>query len=548
MKRNETRLEEILRLPPGSREEMKRALDRVRERLQSNAAVADVKYSLMEQEAIPCRIPRENWARMAILTAAAFLIAAVLVGVVWRSRVYGILQTADGRSHRIYAETAFGSGGGVLTLRDESRVEIRPMSDVSLQRAADGVRVLLGKGMIIVNAAEQRKGHLYVQTKDMTVSVVGTVFVVNAEEAGSRVAVLQGEVQVQQGATGKQVRSGEQVATSPSMKLLPVKEDVSWSRHAVEHLALLDPTRTPDTRATRRPSPEPGWQKAAGSRMSFEAADVRPSDSRDPGFFPLSIDNIYRSTGGVFKASFPLRHYIEFAYKLSLTPGQRESWLSRVPKWVETEPFAIDAKAPTNNPTKDQMRLMVQSLLADRFKLALHFEPKQVPVLALALVKPGILGPQIRSHTEGPPCPAKREESDLFPTDIDPNVWPYHCETAILIRPGVTPARLGPEVKKVSVHNQLVAGRNVSLEIMLDSFMRLGIGMGNPVVDRTGLTGNYDFSLEWTPEPDTTARPAEFTAITLAEALKEQLGMKLESIRASVPFLVIDHVEKPSEN
>ena len=85
--------------------------------------------------------------------------------------------------------------------------------------------------------------------------------------------------------------------------------------------------------------------------------------------------------------------------------------------------------------------------------------------------------------------------------------------------------------------------------------MRSGMSMRRPVVDRTGLTGNFDFSLEWTPEPDspiarldTTARTAEFTATPFPDAMKEQLGMKLEATRAPVPVLVVDHVEKPSEN
>src|SRR5262249_25134413 len=155
---------------------------------------------------------RRRWAKTALVTAATFLLAATLVGVVWNNRVRGVLETPDGQSRWIYAGAAFGSDGGVLTLRDKSRVEIRPMSEVLLERATDGVRIHLGEGMIIVNAAKQRKGRLYVQTKDMTVSVVGTVFVVNAEKTGSRVAVLQGEVQVQQGPTEKHLRSGEQVA------------------------------------------------------------------------------------------------------------------------------------------------------------------------------------------------------------------------------------------------------------------------------------------------------------------------------------------------
>jgi uncharacterized protein (TIGR03435 family) len=528
MKRREIKLEEILRLPPGSEEEMKGSLDRILGRLRLSIAA---KHAPAPEEPVRAY----GWRRTLLLTAATFLIAAVLGGVAWNSRMYGVLQSADGESQWIYAETAFGGEGGILTLRDDSRVEIRPMSVVSLQRAADGVRVRLDKGTIIVNAAEQHRGHLYVQTKDMTVSVVGTVFVVNAAESGSRVAVLQGEVQVQQGPTGKQLRSGEQAATSPSMELLPVKEDVSWSLHAVEHLALLDKAGTAGTKTAYAP-PEPEWQKAAGSKMSFATASVQPSDSRDPGSFPLTVDNIYRSTGGVFKASFPLRYYIEFAYKLSLTPEQREAWLSQVPKWVETDHFAIDAKAPMANPTKDQMRLMLQSLLAERFKLALRFEPMQMQVLALTVIKPGMLGPQIRSHAEGPPCPTKRAESDLFPWNFDPKVWPHVCGTVIHIRPGGIPLeRLGAEVKKSSMQSHLIAGRNVSLEIILDSFIHPGVGMEHPVVDQTGLKGDFDFSLEWTPD-------------AFADAVKEQLGMRLDATRASMPVLVVDNIQKPLEN
>src|SRR6185503_8277691 len=83
-----------------------------------------------------------------------------------------------------------GGAGAVLALKDGSRVEMRSKSELSLERADDGMRIRLHTGGIIVNAAKQRTGHLYVQTKDMTVSVVGTIFVVNADTKGSRVAVI----------------------------------------------------------------------------------------------------------------------------------------------------------------------------------------------------------------------------------------------------------------------------------------------------------------------------------------------------------------------
>lgn len=532
MKRKDVNLEEMLRLPPGSREEMDRALRRIKDRLHSNTT-GSPDPALEEQ--IRRSAPSVSPWTGAILPTAAVLLLAVLAGVFWNSRVYGVMSTPDGKSQWVYSGHAFGNAGGVLKLRDESRVEIRALSEVLLERATDGVRIRLDKGTIIVHAAEQRNGHLYVQTRDMMVSVVGTVFVVKAEEAGSRVAVLAGEVRVQRGPTENQLRPGEQVSTSPSMELPPVKDEVSWSRDAVEHLALLDQTLTTAVRTAAR---EPEWQKTAGSRLSFETASVLPSDSRDPGSFPLTVDNVYRSTGGVFKASFPLRYYVEFAYKLSLTREQREAWLSQVPSWVETDHFAMDAKSPINNPTKDQMRLMMQSLLAERFKLALHFEHRPMQALTLSLVNAGTLGPGIRPHAEGPPCLAKRSDSDLFPRDIDRNVWPYHCDTVILMRPGVSLKGLGP-VPKTSVQSLLMAARNVTMEIMMDGFTLPGVGLSHPVVDQTGLDGNFDFNLEWTPDDTRTA---------FAEAVREQLGMKLELNRVQIPVLFIDHVEKPSGN
>src|SRR6185369_1380993 len=114
--------------------------------------------------------------------------------------------------------------GRILTLADDSRVEMRAQSEMTVDNAADGIRIHLNRGSVIVNAAKQGSGHLYVQTKDCTVSVVGTVFLVEATEAGSRVAVIEGEVHVQQGAALKSLQPGEQVATTPSIPVRPVVE------------------------------------------------------------------------------------------------------------------------------------------------------------------------------------------------------------------------------------------------------------------------------------------------------------------------------------
>jgi Protein of unknown function (DUF3738) len=146
-------------------------------------------------------------------------------------------------------------------------------------------------------------------------------------------------------------------------------------------------------------------------KISFDVASIRQSKrgTFTPPNFALDNGDSYApfpDPGGHFTADFPLAVYIEFAYKLWLTPEQKDSMLAHLPKWVATDNFEIHAKAEAN-PTKDQMRLMMQSLLADRFKLAIHFETQQVPVLALVLEKPGRTGPKLRSHSAGPLATSK---------------------------------------------------------------------------------------------------------------------------------------------
>jgi hypothetical protein len=150
---------------------------------------------------------------------------------------------------------------------------------------------------------------------------------------------------------------------------------------------------------------EPDWQKPAGGKMSFDVASVKLDTSAifKPPSFGLNADDSYMHTGGRFTADFELPVYIQFAYKLWLTRQQEDAMLSHLPGWVSSDRYEIEAEAP-GNPTKDQMRLMMQSLLADRFKLAVHFETRQGKIMALTLAKPGKTGPNLRAHEEGPPC------------------------------------------------------------------------------------------------------------------------------------------------
>jgi bla regulator protein BlaR1 len=292
--------------------------------------------------------------------------------------------------------------------------------------------------------------------------------------------------------------------------------------------------------------PTPTWQKAAGGTMSFEVVSVRPSEDRNLGNIPLNAESTYRPTGGLFSASVPLEVYVNFAYKL--TPEQAGDWSSHLPKWVASENYAVQARASTPNVSKDQMRLMMQSLLAERFKLKVHFEDREVPVYALTLINAAKLGPRMRLHSEGPPCPTN--SSDQRPFGFDPNVWPPSCEMNVG-PPGLPIAN--PLIKKSSVHNILMGGRDISVERLA---IRLLGYADRPIVDRTGLREPVDFTIDWTPEPGQPLTAMDRDALTnelfehtsLQQALKEQLGMKLEPTRAMVSFFVVDHVERPSDN
>src|SRR5580692_111897 len=103
----------------------------------------------------------------------------------------------------------------------------------------------------------------------------------------------------------------------------------------------------------------PDWQTAAGGKLSFEVASVKPSAAFKPPTFPLDSGNAV-TQGGRFSAGMKLLTYITFAYKLDTTSDQRAAMLAQMPKWADADFFQIEARAD-GNATKDQMRLMMQS-------------------------------------------------------------------------------------------------------------------------------------------------------------------------------------------
>jgi uncharacterized protein (TIGR03435 family) len=294
-------------------------------------------------------------------------------------------------------------------------------------------------------------------------------------------------------------------------------------------------------RLSAQPAAAPQWQIDADGKMAFEVASVKPSPpgAFRPPNFPLdpgdSFVNLQTSEapGSRFFAIFPLSTYITFAYKMMPAPKQRRAMLAPLPKWVSTESYEIEARAPIAHPTKDQMRLMMQSLLADRFHLQAHLETQTVAAFALVLAKPGKTGPKLRPHEEGPPCTAAPAGGDVFP--------PF-C--------GIFSMNLQQNGERRAGY------RNTTMDVLASGLPTFG-EIDRPVVNRTGLNGRFDFTLEWFAEPrgaapglsaaapDSPATPAGPSFIT---ALSEQLGLKLESTKAGVPVLVVDHVERPAEN
>ena len=167
---------------------------------------------------------------------------------------------------------------------------------------------------------------------------------------------------------------------------------------------------------------------------------------------------------------------------------------------------------------------MMQSLLADRFKLAVHYERQEAPVLALILDKPGKTGPKLHPHSNGPACDVSELPADFFPAICD-QVW-------AIDKP----------------NNQiLMGGRNMTMDQIAANFSALSSSFAQSVVNETGLDGRFDFTVQWTRPSNNTA-PPDPQGTTLEEAMQDQLGLKVKFTRALVDGLVIDHIERPSEN
>jgi len=293
------------------------------------------------------------------------------------------------------------------------------------------------------------------------------------------------------------------------------------------------------SRLPAQSSPVAQWQVAAGTKAEFEVASVKQNVSDQLAHSNVGLTNLDEAppNGGLLSAvKFPLWSYISFAYKL--TPGQAQLMASQSPKWISTNRFDIQARAAANT-TRDQMRVMMQYLLADRFKLAVHFETRQLPVFGLVLDKPGKTGPRLTRLSGDAPC-----------TSASPQV-PGAASTRPEKDDGwFTPCGgIGTRFVSGRLH---VGSRNLTMEQLASSLAVVSMGtLDRPILDKTGLSGKFDFRIEFAPDPTAKLPPdsqPDPNGPTFLQALKEQAGLRLEPQTGAVNVLVIDHVEQPSEN
>ncbi len=261
---------------------------------------------------------------------------------------------------------------------------------------------------------------------------------------------------------------------------------------------------------------------AAEPPLKFEVASIKPSDPAERGSM------IRFAPGGRFVAkNQTLKSLIGLAYDV------RQFQISGGPTWVATATYDVNAKPDAASEADDphkittdeqrekfaqRQRMRIQELLADRFRLKIGHTTKELPIYALKIAKNG---PKLQEWKEDGGSPFQGARSS----------GPGH-----------------------------LTGRKVSMKFLTQI---LAQNVGRPVIDQTGLTGDYDFKLEWTPDqnqpggfggpggpgPDgLRPPPADPNGPSIFTAIEEQLGLKLDSQKGPVEMLTIDAVEKPSEN
>jgi uncharacterized protein (TIGR03435 family) len=249
--------------------------------------------------------------------------------------------------------------------------------------------------------------------------------------------------------------------------------------------------------------------------IEFDVVSIK-ADKSESGMI-----RVMNKPDGYSGTNITLKMVLEMAY------GIKEDLISGEPSWVDSSNFDIEAKltpedaAALKNLTDDERSLarkhMFQTFLADRFQLKAHVETKQLPVYELVLAKGGL---KMKKAIPG----------DTYAKGVKGPDGVAHAGMMSIRNEGSGEALIGQGISVTSLVGML--SRQVH----------------RTVLDKTGLTGNYDITLKWTTEDNSAPADGDDAAPSLFTALEEQLGLRLQSAKGPVDTLVVDHVEKPSEN
>lgn len=302
-----------------------------------------------------------------------------------------------------------------------------------------------------------------------------------------------------------------------------VGHDLGWPRKLLIAVAGVAAIAVPiGVGVMNAPAIEAQSQPAAASGHRFEVASIKPSARGQQGMY------VRPSPSGLSVENMPVKEMMVLAW--GIQPFQ----IAGGPSWTESARYDISAKSEHKS-TLAELFLMLQSLLEERFQLRIHHVTRQLPLYELVVAnKNGKLGPQLTksrcieydpSRPAPPPAPSERRV--------------LYCDGA----------STGPGSVRM---NGVRIARFTTV---------LGRILGRTVVDKTGLTGKYDIEARWTPDqaqlmslyagaPPGLPAPPPFdpNGPSIFTALQEQLGLKLISQKGPVDILVIDHVERPSEN
>jgi uncharacterized protein (TIGR03435 family) len=238
---------------------------------------------------------------------------------------------------------------------------------------------------------------------------------------------------------------------------------------------------------------------------SFEVATIKPvaPDAKAGQYITM------QGTDRFIVKNYNLKLLIAAAYSLN------SRTISGGPPWIESDRFDIAGATPgAVRPTHDEQMAMLRTLLADRFKLTFHREPREFPIYALEIAKSG---PKLKPSAAAP---------DTSPT-------------------------VGPGVLYAETRRVVLPGRNATMGDLATLLQRAI--MDRPVEDRTGLTARYDFDLSWSPDEtqfggDVPAAKEDSTTASLFTAIQEQLGLRLVATKGPVQALIVNSADHPSAN